>query len=180
LIIATQIGLFKRLATKVVKFDDELKLRTRLANNNFDDKFEKSNRSRRIRNSRHLNLTIDFEKSNRATNFEKSNLTINFEKSNRATKRKTRIRNSNRKFDDKLERETRIRNSTRRLRNLTRNATHTKKLHGERQTNDEKLTHTKHTHARTKQHQNAHQRHTLQMSGCNIKYAFFLFKNNLQ
>ena len=165
-------------------------------------RFEKSNRARHRKFRREIsttnsNLKFDtkFEKSNSTTNstrkfkeleletrienfddkfeskFEKSNSTTNsnstqksrFEKSNRATKR-----------------EIRIRNSTRKLRNLANTQSKSKKLHDERQTNDEKLTHTKRAHARTKRPENAHQRRTLQMSGCNIKYAFFLFKNNLQ
>ena len=149
-----------------VEFDDEFKVR-----------FEKSNRAMkrktRIRNSRNLNSTLEsknfddkfeskFEKSNSTTN-SNSTQKSRFEKSNRATKR-----------------EIRIRNSTRKLQNLANTQSTSKKLHDERQTNDEKLTHTKRAHARTKRLENAHQRHTHQMSGCNIKYAFFLFKNNIQ
>ena len=47
-----QIGHRERRATKVAKFDDELKLRIRLANDNFDDNFDDNFESkfrRRIR-----------------------------------------------------------------------------------------------------------------------------------
>ena len=79
-------------------------------------------------------------------------------------RRQIRKRNSNSKFDTKT----------------SESRTQTKKLHDERQTNDEKLTHTKRTHARTKQHQNAHQKHTHHMRGCfnKIKYLLFLINKN--
>ena len=43
-----QIGHREQQATKVAKFDDELKLRIRITNDNFDDNFESKFR-RRIR-----------------------------------------------------------------------------------------------------------------------------------
>ena len=138
-------------------------------------KFEKSNRAtkrkfrRQIRHENSRNLNSKFESKIEIREIEWSNeireieSKSRFEKSNRATKRKSRTQNS-----------------TRKLRNLARSATQPKKLHDERQTNDEKLTHTKRAHARTKQRQNAHQKHTLQMSGCfnKIKYLLFLINKN--
>ena len=147
-------------------------------------KFEKSNRAtkrkfrRQIRHENSRNLNSKFESKIEIREIEWSNEIREIEWSNeiREIESKSRFEKSNRA----TKRKSRTQNSTRKLRNLARSATQPKKLHDERQTNDEKLTHTKRAHARTKQRQNAHQKHTLQMSGCfnKIKYLLFLINKN--